>query len=76
MDLCGALSGMDVNVVGVVKEEELPPPVEAEKERGLVAFEKEYFCGPLYLSDEARTLFDFLGVSAAGRQTRLEPGQP
>lgn len=45
----------------VVKEEELPPPVEADKERGLAEFEQSYFCGPLYLSDEPRALYDFLG---------------
>jgi hypothetical protein len=48
-------------VVAVVKEEELPPPVEAEKMRGLTDFQEQYFCGPLYLSDEPRTLYEFLG---------------
>jgi len=61
VDLCGALSGIDVPVVAVVKEEELPEPVEEDKKRGLSEFENKHFCGPLYLSDEARTLFDFLG---------------
>lgn len=52
---------MSVPVYGVVKEEELPPPVEEDKMRGLVEFQNKYFCGPLYLSDEGRTLYDFLG---------------
>lgn len=29
--------------------------------RGLVEFQEQYFCGELLLSDEARTLFEFLG---------------
>lgn len=48
-------------MVAVVKEEELPPPVEAEKMRGLTDFQEQYFCGPLYLSDEPRKLYEFLG---------------
>lgn len=60
-DLCAALSGVDVPVYGIVKEEELPQPVDAEKMRGVAEFESQYFCGPLYLSDEARTIYQFLG---------------
>ena len=51
---------MDVPIVGVVKEEELKN-VEEDKMRGVVEFEKEYFCGPLFLSDEERSLYEFLG---------------
>uniref|UniRef100_A0A7S2JSQ0 Uncharacterized protein n=1 Tax=Haptolina brevifila TaxID=156173 RepID=A0A7S2JSQ0_9EUKA len=29
--------------------------------RGLSEFQTAYFCGPLYLSDEERTLYEFLG---------------
>lgn len=62
VDLCGALSGMDVPIVGIVKEPEIEEPVEDEaKLRGLACFEKDYFCGPLYLSDEARTVYEYLG---------------
>ena len=28
---------------------------------GVAEFEQAYFCGPLYLSDEPRTLYEFLG---------------
>jgi len=61
--LCSALSGagIDVPVYGVVKEPEVPPPVEPEKMRGLADFENQYFCGPLFLTDEGRTLYEFLG---------------
>lgn len=46
----------------MVKEEELPEPVEQEKMRGLVEFQNDYFGGgPMYLSDEARTLYEYLG---------------
>lgn len=45
----------------MVKEEELPLPVEPEKMRGVAEFEKTYFCGPIFLSDEGRTLYEFLG---------------
>jgi hypothetical protein len=61
VDLCSALKGLDIPVIGVVKEEELPLPVEPEKMRGVAEFEKTYFCGPIFLSDEGRTLFEFLG---------------
>lgn len=36
-------------------------PIETEKMRGVAEFEKDYFCGPLFLSDEKRTLYQFLG---------------
>lgn len=32
---------------------------------GVAEFEKEYFCGPLYLSDDARMLYEFLGSKPA-----------
>jgi len=52
---------MDVPVIGIVKEEELPPGTDAEKMRGLVEFQNEYFCGPLFLSDAPRTIYQYLG---------------
>lgn len=60
-DLCSALTEMDVPIYGVVKEEELPAPVEKEKMRGTAEFATKYFCGPLFLSDEERTLYKYLG---------------
>jgi len=59
-DLCSALAGEDVPVYGVVKEEELVD-VEPDKLLGLEEFETNYFCGPLFLSDEARSLYELLG---------------
>ena len=47
-DLCGALSGMDVPIFGVVKEEELKN-VEEDKMRGVVEFEKEYFLSLIHI---------------------------
>ena len=47
-------------VVAVVKEEELPTPVEEEKKLGLVDFQDDYFCGPLYLDPE-REFYQALG---------------
>jgi hypothetical protein len=49
-----------VPVVAVVKEEELPTPVEEEKKLGLVDFQDDYFCGPLYLDPE-REFYQALG---------------
>jgi hypothetical protein len=60
-DLCKSLKGTDVPVIGIVKEEELPPGTDAEKMRGLVEFQNEYFCGPLFLSDAPRTIYQYLG---------------
>lgn len=60
-DLCKALKELNVPVIGIVKEEELPPGTDAEKMRGLVKFENEYFCGPLFLSDAPRTIYQYLG---------------
>lgn len=55
-------AGLSVPVVAVVKEEELAPPIEDEKKMlGVADFRDRYFCGPVYLSDEARTLYEFLG---------------
>ena len=48
-------------IYGVVKEEEKPPPIEEDKMLGVAEFESAYFCGPLLLSDEARSLYEFLG---------------
>lgn len=47
-------------MLAVVKEEELDGVAEDEL-RGLAAFEDAYFCGPLYLSDDARSLYAYLG---------------
>jgi len=44
-----------------VKEEEKPPDTDADKMLGVAEFEEQYFCGPLYLSDEDRTLYQHLG---------------
>jgi len=52
---------VEVPVVAVVKEEELPEPVESEKMRGVDEFATDYFCGPVYLSDAERKLYDYLG---------------
>ena len=51
---------MGVPIIGIVKEEELTG-VAPEQMRGLADFERTYFCGPLYLTDEARTLYGYLG---------------
>jgi hypothetical protein len=60
-DLCKALKGLNVPVLGIVKEEELPAGTDAKKMRGLVEFQDEYFCGPLFLSDASRTIYQYLG---------------
>ena len=44
-----------------MKEEEKPPDTDADKMLGVAEFEEQYFCGPLYLSDEDRTLYQHLG---------------
>ena len=44
-----------------MKEEERPPDTDADKMLGVAEFEEQYFCGPLYLSDEDRTLYHHLG---------------
>ena len=44
-----------------MKEEEKPPGTDADKMLGVAEFEEQYFCGPLYLSDEDRTLYQHLG---------------
>ena len=51
---------MGVPVIGIVKEEELQD-VAPEQMRGLEDFREKYFCGPLYLTDESRSLYSFLG---------------
>ena len=49
-------------VLAVVKEQELEAPIEDEsKMLGVAEFRDRYFCGPLYLTDDDRTLYDFLG---------------
>ena len=58
--MCGALAGEDVPVCAIVKEEELVD-VEADKLLGLEEFESKYFCGPLYLTDKERSLYELLG---------------
>lgn len=69
-------------VLAVVKEQELEavtgPVTDATKLLGLAEFRDKYFCGPLYLSDDDRTLYDFLGnanVFTLGslRRTLLNP---
>jgi len=51
-----------VPVLAVVKEQEVAPPIDdGAKMLGLADFRDKYFCGPLYLSDNARTLYEFLG---------------
>ena len=66
----------------MVKEQELEavtgPVTDATKLLGLAEFRDKYFCGPLYLSDDDRTLYDFLGnanVFTLGslRRTLLKP---
>lgn len=44
-----------------MKEEEKPPGTEADKMLGVADFAEQYFCGPLFLSDEERTLYQYLG---------------
>ena len=44
-----------------MKEEEKPPDTDADKMLGVAEFEEQYFFGPLYLSDEDRTLYQHLG---------------
>ena len=46
----------------MVKEQEVPPPIEDPKKMlGVAEFRDRYFCGPLYLSDDDRTLYKFFG---------------
>ena len=60
--MCSALSGItSVPVVAIVKEEEKPEPVEPEKMLGVDEFATKYFCGPVFLSDAERTLYEYLG---------------
>lgn len=66
-------------ILAVVKEPELDLPSEDPSQtRGLGEFGGKYFCGPLYLSDDDRALYDFLGnanVFTLGsiRRTILNP---
>ena len=44
-------------VLAVVKEQELEAPIEDEsKMLGVAEFRDRYFCGPLYLTDDAAEL--------------------
>ena len=64
MDLCAGLGAEPpLPVFAVVKEVEAPPEdeVPADKMLGVDEFEKQYFCGPLYLADDDRALYEFLG---------------
>lgn len=59
--MCSCLSGVNVPVVAVVKEQELPEEVEPSKMLGVDEFATKYFCGPVYLSDAERSLYSYLG---------------
>jgi hypothetical protein len=51
-----------VPVFAVVKEQEIEPPIEENsKMLGIADFREKFFCGPLYLSDDDRTLYKFFG---------------
>jgi hypothetical protein len=54
---------VDVPIVGVVKEEEIIQDADTDPKelRGLAEFQSKYFCGPLFLSDESRSLYHYLG---------------
>jgi len=64
-DLCASLAGAQLNVpvLAVVKEQELEltSGTDFSEMRGLTTFRDKYFCGPLYLADDDRALYEFLG---------------
>jgi hypothetical protein len=53
-------SGLNVPVYAVVKEDELPPPIEEDKMRGTAEFQDKYFCGPMYL-DMDKEFYKYFG---------------
>lgn len=63
--MCNAVkkSGLKVPVIGIIKEEEKDPAELKDKEEilGVVEFERDYFCGPLFLSGSDRTIYKYFG---------------
>lgn len=74
VDLCQGLkaAGVKVPVFAVAKEEELPPPVDAEKMRGTADFQNSYFCGPMYL-DADKAFYKYLGNKPINPLELLNP---